>query len=99
MRTYWVYVLSSKTRVLYVGVTANLERRLAEHRAGTGSRFTARYGVVQLVHAESTTDIRAALEREKELKSWRRSKKVDLIESGNPGWEDLAPPIPNERRD
>ncbi len=100
MRTYWVYVLASRSRVIYVGVTGNLIRRVAQHRAGEASRFTARYGVVLLVYVESTDDVLAALRREKQIKAWRRSKKVALIESLNPQWEDLMPVvIPTERSD
>jgi len=91
MRTFWVYILASRTRVLYVGVTNNLGRRLASHKAGHGSRFTARYSVDRLVYFEECRTILAAISREKELKGWRRSKKVALIESTNPEWRDLGP--------
>jgi putative endonuclease len=101
MRTYCVYILSSKTRVLYVGVTANLEYRLAQHRAGAGARFTARYGVYRLVHVETTASPLVAIAREKEIKAWRRSKKIALIETQNPRWQELAPQpvIKKERSD
>jgi putative endonuclease len=89
-RTYYVYVLANRSRTLYVGVTNNIHRRVRDHRLGTASRFTRRYMVRRLVYVESTTDIRAAIEREKEIKSWRRSKKIALIESANREWADLA---------
>ena len=101
MRTYCVCVLASKTRVLYIGVTSSLERRLAQHRAGVASRFTARYGVHRLVHFETTSSALCAISREKEIKAWRRSKNIALIESQNPAWEELAPDpvIPKKQSD
>jgi putative endonuclease len=93
MRTYWVYILASRTKVTYTGVTGNLVRRIAQHRAGVASRFTAKYGVTRLVHVEQTSEVLAAISREKEIKGWRRSKKVALVESSNPEWVDLAPEI------
>ena len=90
MRSFWVYLLSSRTRVLYVGVTSDLPRRLAEHRAGVGARFTTRYRVTRLVYAEEFRTAADAIRREKEIKAWRREKKRALIEATNPGWRDLA---------
>ena len=90
-KSYWVYLLSSRTRVLYVGVTNDLARRLAEHRAGEGGGFTKRYNVRQLVYCEEHDDIRDAIHREKQIKGWRRARKVALIERDNPEWRDLAP--------
>ena len=89
-RQYYVYIMASISRVLYVGVTNDLLRRVLEHKAGEVEGFTKRYNVNRLVHIEATSDVRAALEREKELKRWRRSKKIDLIEKNNPGWKDLS---------
>jgi putative endonuclease len=89
MRTYYVYILASRSRCLYVGVTNDLRRRMAEHRAG-GVAFTARYRCSRLVHVDTTPDVRSAIAREKQLKRWRRAKKLALIERMNPGWEDLA---------
>lgn len=89
-RSFWVYVLCSRTRALYVGMTNDLERRMAEHRAQIGSRFTARYRVTRLVHVEEYRTALDAIRREKELKAWRREKKRALIEAGNPEWLDLA---------
>jgi putative endonuclease len=90
MRTFWVYILGSRSGTLYVGVTNDLERRLAEHRSGLEKGFTARYAVHRLLYFEQTTGVISALEREKQLKRWSRRKKVELIESGNPGWRDLS---------
>jgi putative endonuclease len=89
-RTYWVYVLASVSRVLYVGVTNDVSRRLIEHRTGTGGAFTRRYRIHRLVRLEEFTDVREAIAREKTLKGWRRERKVALVEATNPDWSDLA---------
>ena len=89
-RTYFVYILASESRQLYVGVTNDLERRLPEHRAGVGPGYAFRHGTTRLVHFEVTNDVRAAMPREKEVKSWTRSKRLALIELSNPEWRDLA---------
>jgi putative endonuclease len=90
MRAYYVYILTSVNRkVMYVGVTNNLENRVAEHRSGKGSMFTSRYRVHALVHAEEYQYIEDAISREKEIKAWRRSKKDALVEATNPTWADL----------
>ena len=88
-RIYYVYILASLRRVLYVGVTNHLVRRVLEHRAGIRPCFTRRYRVTRLVHVEATEDVHAALARERALKGWRRERKVALIESTNPHWRDL----------
>jgi putative endonuclease len=85
-----VYILASKTGVLYIGVTNNLERRIAEHRQKQADAFSARYNITRLVHCEEFRYIDQAIAREKELKGWRREKKVALIEIENPRWIDLA---------
>ncbi len=85
-----VYILSSRTRTLYIGVTNDLERRIAQHRAGTASRFTHKYSVNRLVFVEWAPDPLSAIAREKSLKGWTRGKKIRLIESVNPEWKDLA---------
>ena len=87
-----VYILTNSRRtVLYVGVTSNLLKRVAEHIAGVHpSSFTRRYNVDRLVYFELTADIRAAIAREKQLKGWVRRKKVALIEAVNPSWRDLG---------
>ncbi len=93
MKLYHVYILASFRRVLYIGITGNLEKRLAYHRSlENSSAFTARYAVTRLVYVEEFTDPKQAIAREKQLKSWRRGKKVRLIERMNPDWLDLLPP-------
>ncbi|MGK2857978.1 MAG: GIY-YIG nuclease family protein [Thermoanaerobaculia bacterium] len=88
-RTFFVYILSSNSKTLYIGVTNNLIARLLEHREGVGSKFTARYKATRLVYFEAWNDATQAITREKELKGWRREKKIELIESVNPAWSDL----------
>jgi putative endonuclease len=90
MREYYVYIMSNKSRTLYTGVTNNLERRVYEHKAKLIDGFTKRYNLDALVYFENTSDVIAAIEREKEIKGWVRRKKVALIYSFNPGWEDLS---------
>jgi len=93
MRLYYVYIMASINRVLYVGVTGNLEQRLIQHRNPINqASFTAQYRVNRLVYLEEYTRPVDAIEREKQIKRWRRSKKVALIRQSNPEWEDLAPP-------
>ena len=89
-RIYYVYMLASLARrTLYIGVTNDIFRRIAEHRAGTGSTFTKKYGVTQLVWFEEFGDIRVAIQRETSLKRWPRAWKVNLIERDNPHWQGL----------
>jgi putative endonuclease len=90
VRTYWVYILSSATGTLYVGVTSDLVLRVAEHRSGMVEGFTSKYAVHRLVYYEETSDVWAALAREKQIKGWSRKKKVELIRTTNPSWTDLA---------
>jgi len=90
MRQYYVYIMTNKSRTLYTGVTNNLERRVHEHKQKLIPGFTIKYNISRLVFFESTQDIRAAIEREKQIKGWLRSKKIALIESVNPQWEDLS---------
>jgi len=88
--SYYVYILASRSRSLYTGVTNDLSRRLIEHRKGLVPGFTSRYRVFRLVHWEVFGDIRDAIAREKEIKGWRREKKVQLIQFRNRVWADLA---------
>ena len=90
MKTFYVYLLSNNHRTLYVGVTSNLMQRLAKHRSLQWGGFTSRYKVTLLVYFETTPNALAAIAREKQIKAWRRSKKIALIESVNPEWGDLA---------
>jgi putative endonuclease len=90
MSAYYVYILANKPRgTLYVGVTNDLVRRLHEHREGSASGFTKRYGVRQLVHYEQYESPAQAIQREKNLKHWSRAWKLDLVNSSNPQWNDL----------
>jgi len=89
-REVWVYILASRSRALYIGVTSDLARRMAEHRSGL-STYTARYRIDRLVHVEEYRCPREAIGREKQLKGWTRARKVALIEQGNPTWRDLDP--------
>ncbi len=87
---YFVYILASKSRRLYVGVTNHLERRVYEHKQKLADGFTKMYKIDRLVHFEETSDALAAMEREKQIKGLLRAKKIALIESNNPTWEDLS---------
>ena len=88
---YYVYLLTNwNHRVLYIGVTNDLERRLYEHKHELVDGFTKRYHVHKLVYFETTTDVRAAIEREKQIKSWSREAKNKLISESNPDWNDLS---------
>ena len=87
---YYVYILSNKSRTIYVGMTNDLEKRVSQHKAGTGCEFTAKYRINRVVYVEEFASVNEAIAREKELKTWFRSKKVALIESVNPTWDDLA---------
>jgi putative endonuclease len=90
-RTYYVYLITNwNNKVLYIGVTNNLERRLYEHKNKLIKGFTEKYNISKLVYFEQTSDIYSAITREKEIKRWRREKKNNLIESKNKPWEDLS---------
>ena len=85
-----VYIVASKSRVLYIGVTNDLKQRVWQHREKVLGEFSARYHTSRLVWYEQTPNIRAAIEREKQLKGWKRERKIALIEASNPEWKDLA---------
>lgn len=85
-----MYILASRSRVLYIGITGNLDRRIAEHKAHEVDGFTKRYNVDRLVYVETCGRVDDAIAREKQLKGWRRDRKIALIESVNPDWRDLA---------
>jgi putative endonuclease len=89
-KTYSVYILSNRSRTLYVGVTSDLTRRLHQHRTATGSRFARRYALGRLVYVECAPRAADAIAREKQIKRWSRHKKVTLVEETNPHWTDLA---------
>jgi len=90
MRQYFVYLMTNKSGTLYVGVTNNLERRIFEHKNSLVEGFTKKYKINRLVYYEDTNDVLAAITREKQIKGWRREKKIALIESANPEWKDLS---------
>ncbi len=90
MYEYYVYIMSNKSRMIYVGVTNDLERRVYEHKNKLVKGFTSRYNLDKLVYFESTDDVTAAIAREKEIKGWVRRKKTALINSENPEWKDLS---------
>jgi len=89
-KSYYVYILSSNTGTLYTGVTNNLLRRMDEHKRGNLEGFTKKYKVNRLIYFEETGNIYEALEREKQIKGWTRKKKLDLVRTLNPKFEDLA---------
>ena len=87
----WVYIMADRYRgTMYVGVTANLAIRVAQHKSGDGSDFCARYALTQLVWAEAGAEIAPCIAHEKRLKHWRREWKFALIERDNPAWNDLS---------
>lgn len=89
-RQYYVYILASKRRTLYIGVTNNLERRVYEHKHKIIDGFTKKYNINRLVYYEATGNVESAIAREKHLKGWLRRRKIELIESVHPSWDDLS---------
>jgi len=89
-RHFFVYILANRSRTLYVGVTNDVVRRVAPHRARVGSKFTRRYAIYRLVFVETAARAGDAIDREKQIKRWSRSKRVALVEEHNPDWTDLA---------
>jgi putative endonuclease len=90
-RAFYVYILASESRELYIGITNNLARRLVQHREGSDPyHYVFRHATTRLVHVETAGEAMDAIRREKQLKGWTRRRKIALIESANPAWEDLA---------
>jgi len=89
-KRYFVYIMTNPSRTLYTGITNSLRRRTREHKEKRADGFTAKYNITRLVYFESFGDVRNAIEREKQIKSWTRAKRVALIESINPKWDDLS---------
>lgn len=89
-KIYFVYIMTNRSKTLYVGVTNSLIRRVHEHKLGIGSDFTSRYKLDRLVYFERFEDVHRAIGREKEIKGWLRRKKIALIVSANPAWRDLT---------
>lgn len=90
MKQYYVYIASNNSKTLYTGVTNDLLRRMYEHKQKLIPGFTSKYRINKLVYYEETNDVRVAIEQEKHIKGWLRSKKIALIESVNPEWRDLS---------
>lgn len=90
MKAMYVYIMANGARTLYIGVTNDLQRRVAQHKSKTIPGFTRRYNIDRLVYFEEVDNPLSAIEREKVLKGWLRSKKIALIERANPGWGDLS---------
>lgn len=90
MREYYVYIMTNVSKTLYVGVTNNLERRVIEHKSKTNPGFTKKYNVNRLVYFEAIRDCITAIKREKQIKGWKRNKKLEIINSINPFWVDLS---------
>ena len=90
LRCYCVYILTNRSKTLYVGVTNNLPRRVWEHKFENGSEFCKRYKIDRLVYYESFDDVRNAINREKRIKGWLRIKQIQLIVAVNPAWRDLS---------
>lgn len=93
MKQYYVYIMTNRSGTLYVGVTNDLQRRVFEHKSKLVKGFTQKYNInhnINRLVLKETPDVYAALTREKEIKGWRRSKKIALIEAMNPKWQDLS---------
>ena len=91
MKNYYVYIMSNKNNsTIYIGVTSDIIRRVEEHKKGLVEGFTKRYNIKKLVYVETTSDIKAAIQREKQLKGWVREKKDKLISDFNPTWEEIS---------
>lgn len=89
-KTYFVYIMSNRSKTLYTGMTNSLIRRVREHKLGIGSVFSAKYKLDRLVYFERFEDVHNAIEREKRIKGWLRVKKIALIVSVNPAWRNLS---------
>jgi putative endonuclease len=89
-KSYFVYIMSNRSKTLYTGITNSLMRRAAQHKRGEGSRFTSKYKLDRLVYYERYEDVHRAIGREKEIKGWLRIKKMALVVSVNPAWKHLS---------
>ena len=88
-KQYFVYIATNPSKTLYIGITNDLDRRVYEHKKGIIPGFTRKYHIKKLVYYEEFIDVNEAIAREKELKGWRRSRKIELIENINSSWKDL----------
>ena len=89
-KRYYVYILTNPSRTLYTGITSHLQHRVYQHKTKQFRGFTSKYNINRLVYFEVYEDVRRAIDREKQIKAWTRAKRVGLIESKNPKWEDLS---------
>lgn len=90
MKQYYVYIMTNRSKTLYTGVTSDPVRRVYEHKNKVADGFTKKYNITKLVFFEETDDVLSAITREKQIKGWLRKKRIDLIESINPEWNDLS---------
>ena len=90
MKTCYVYIMASKSGTLYVGMTNDVKKRIYEHKNHLAGGFTDKYNIDRLLHVETIEGPVSAINREKQIKAWRREKKVELIDSINPQWNDLS---------
>ncbi|MBN1363461.1 MAG: GIY-YIG nuclease family protein [Syntrophaceae bacterium] len=91
MKTYYIYIMTNwNNKVMYAGVTSDLQKRVYQHKNKLINGFTSKYNVNKLVYFEETNDVQVALNREKEIKKWRREKKNNLVNSVNPEWQDVS---------
>ena len=90
MKQYYVYIMTNNSRTLYIGITGDITKKVYEHKNKLVKGYTNKYNIDRLVYYEVTNDVNAAIAREKQLKRWRREKKVKLIEEFNPEWRDLS---------
>ncbi len=90
MKKYYVYIMTNRSGTLYTGMTNDLKRRVYQHKHKLIPGFTHKYNITRLIYYEETSDVRAAIAREKQIKGWLRKKKIALIESVNPKWNDLS---------
>ena len=87
---YFVYIMANASKMVYTGMTNSLRRRVREHKLKLTPGFAAQYNITGLVYFESSEDVRNAIEREKQIKAWTRAKRLALVETTNPKWEDLS---------
>ena len=97
-KSFYVYILTNQSRTLYIGITKNLERRVFEHQSKLVDGFSKKYNVHQLVYFEEFPDSILAISREKQLKKWSRIKKINLINTLNPEWDNLWPDLSTSSR-
>ncbi len=90
MKTFYVYIMASKTGTLYIGFTSNIMQRVYQHKQHLVPGFTDKYNVDKLIYCESFRDALSAIGREKQIKKWSREKKINLIDTENPSWNDLS---------